>query len=86
MKHLKVDLLPLICNERNARDIATELGEYVTDVDAELAKRAIRSIGRIAMKIMSVSVEMAQTLIELINMDSPYVRAEAVTVLVNITR
>lgn len=86
VKHLKVDLLPLITNELNARDIATELGEYVTDVDAELAKRAIRSIGRIAMKILQVSVEMAQTLIELINMDSPYVRSEAATVLVNITR
>lgn len=86
VKHLKVDLLPLITSELNARDIATELGEYVTDVDAELAKRAIRSIGKIAMKILQVSVEMAQTLMELINMDSPYVRSEAATVLVNITR
>lgn len=86
VKHLKVDLLPLLTNESNARDIATELGEYVTDVDAELAKRGIRAIGRIAMKIEAVSVEMAQTMIDLINMDSPYVRAEAAKVLVDIIR
>jgi hypothetical protein len=29
-----VELLPLIANNVNARDIAAELAEYVTDVDA----------------------------------------------------
>ena len=48
VKHLKVDLLPLITNPGNARDIASELSEYVTDVDAELSKRAIKSIGEVS--------------------------------------
>lgn len=51
MKHLKVDLLPLITNPGNARDIASELSEYVTDVDAELSKRAIKSIGEVCLNL-----------------------------------
>lgn len=86
VKHLKVDLLPLISNDVNARDIAAELGEYVTDVDSELSKRAIRSIGQLAMRITSVAVEMAQTLIDLIDLDMAYVRAEAVIILASVMR
>lgn len=86
VKHLKVDLLPLIANEQNAKDIAAELGEYVTDVDSELSKRAIRSIGAIAMKIGAVSEDMTNSVMELIDMDSSYVRAEASVVVGNVIR
>jgi vesicle coat complex subunit len=86
VKHLKVDLLPLITNDRNAKDIATELGEYVTDVDAELSKRAIRAIGEIAIKIQLVSVEMTQILMELIYMEVSYIRAEAAKIVSNVIR
>ena len=86
VKHLKVDLLPLISNDANAREIAAELGEYVTDVDSELSKRAIRSIGQLAMRIPSVAVEMTQTLVDLIDLDMAYVRAEAVIILASVVR
>mmetsp|Transcript_12750 Transcript_12750/g.28324 ORF Transcript_12750/g.28324 Transcript_12750/m.28324 type:complete len:682 (+) Transcript_12750:125-2170(+) len=86
VKHLKVDLLPLISNNANARDIAAELAEYVTDVDAELSRRAIRSIGEIAMRLESVSEEMTLALLQLIDMDAAYVRSEAASVLVNVIR
>lgn len=86
VKHLKVDLLHMIANDSNAKDIASELSEYVTDVDSELSKRAIRSIGAIAMKIPSVSQDMTGTLMELVDMESPYVRAEAVCTVGNVIR
>lgn len=86
VKHLKVDLLPLISNPSNARDIAAELSEYVTDVDAELSRRAIKSIGEIAMRIDGVADEMTMALLQLIDMDSSYVRAQAAAVLVNVVR
>jgi AP-4 complex subunit beta-1 len=86
VKYLKVELLPLITNPSNARDIASELSEYVTDVDAELSKRAIRSIGEIAMRIDGVADEMTMALLQLIDMDSGYVRSQAATVLVNVVR
>ena len=61
-----MELLPLIANPGNARDIASELAEYVTDVDAELAKIAIKSIGEIAMRIDSVAEEMTMALLQLL--------------------
>ncbi len=86
VKHLKVDLLPLIANGSNARDIATELAEYVTDVDAELSKRAIRAIGEIASHIESVSEEMTTSLVQLMEIDSSYIRAEAAKIVCDVVR
>jgi len=86
VKHLKVELLPLIANETNARDIATELGEYVTDVDSELAKVAIRSVGRIVAKIPSAAEELTQRLVDLVDVDSAYVRSQAAIVLADVVR
>lgn len=86
VKHLKVELLPQISNETNAKEISTELGEYVTDVDAELSRRAINALGQIAMRLSAVSPEITQTLMELVDLDIPYVRAEAVKTLGNVVR
>lgn len=86
VKYLKVDVLPLIANESNARDIASELGEYVTDVDSELSKRAIAAIAEIGMKVTCVAGEMANALISLVEMDMPYIRAEAVKYAVDLLR
>jgi len=86
VKHLKVDLMPLIANSNNARDIATELGEYVTDVDSELSKRAIKALSEIAMRVSSVSSEIVNIIIELVDLDMSYVRAAAVRSLANVIR
>ena len=86
VKHLKVELLPLIANSSNARDIATELNEYVTDVDAELSRRAIRALGEIASQIESVSEEMTTSIVQLMDIDSNYIRSEAAKVLCDVVR
>lgn len=86
LKHLKVDLLPNVVNAGNVEHVAAELGEYVTDVDAELSKRAIRAIGRIAILIPSFSAEMMQRLTEIVDLDMPYVREEAIKTLVVVLR
>ena len=86
VKHLKVDLMPLIANANNAREIATELGEYVTDVDSELSKRAIKALSEIAMRVATVSSEIVTILVELVDLDMSYVRAAAVRSLANIIR
>lgn len=86
VKHLKVELLPMIANSSNARDIATELNEYVTDVDSELSKRAIRALGEIASTIEEVAEEMTNTVIQLLDIESSYIRAEAAIVLCDIIR
>lgn len=86
LKHLKVDLLPNAVNASNAAAVAAELGEYVTDVDAELSKRAIRALGRIAVLIPSFSSDMMQQLTEIVDLDMPYVREEAIKTLVVVLR
>ena len=55
IKHMKVGLLPWISNPANAKDISLELGEYVTDVDAHLSKKAIAALGSIAMRVIQLS-------------------------------
>ena len=86
VKHLKIALLPLITNSENVREVAAELGEYVTDVDAELSKRAISSMGDIAVRVLDVSGEMTQRLAELLDLDMAYVRSEAMQVLGRVVR
>jgi vesicle coat complex subunit len=86
VKHLKVDLLPLIANAINARDISMELTEYVTDVDSELSRRAIKALGELALHVAPVSEEMTRLLLSLMDVDSGYIRAEAALVLKDIVR
>ena len=50
IKFLKLDILAAIADETNAYDIATELTEYVNDIDEKLAKKAIRTVGKIALE------------------------------------
>jgi AP-4 complex subunit beta-1 len=86
VKHLKIQLLPLITCSENVREVASELSEYVTDVDAELSKRAICSMGEIAVRVSDVSGEMTQRLVELLELDMAYVRNEAMCVLGQVVR
>jgi AP-4 complex subunit beta-1 len=86
VKHLKVGLIPFISNSSNANDIAAELSEYVTDVDSELSIKAINALGSIAMRVQSASASMTSRLVELIDLDIPYVRSEAIKNLSNIVR
>ena len=80
-------ILPLHCDiQPNLTFSLNRQGEYVTDVDSELAKCAIRSLGSIAVRIPAVAQEMTQTIVELVDMDSVYVRSQAAIVLADIVR
>jgi AP-4 complex subunit beta-1 len=86
VKHIKVSLLPLVINEGNAMEVSAELSEYVADVDSELARCAISAMGRIALRIPSVAPELASRLVELLEMDVPYIRAASTTQLLALAR
>lgn len=47
VRGLKMDILARVASPDNAADILAELSEYVTDVDEQLARRAIRSCGTV---------------------------------------
>ena len=62
IKHLKLDILAAIADETNAYDIATELTEYVNDIDEKLARKAIRTVGKIALEVIALQGDsMAQS-------------------------
>ena len=51
IKQLKLEILTAIADETNAYEIATELTEYVNDIDPHLARDAVRAVGRIALEV-----------------------------------
>ena len=57
VKYVKLEILPLLANDGNTTEILAELSEYVTDVSAELAKRAVRAIGKIAIRLPSTQTQ-----------------------------
>ena len=85
-KSIKMGVLPRVANAANAREIVAELTEYVSGVDAELSRQAVRSIGEIGIRVPPASEAVAESLLELIEMDAEYVRAETVIVMQDILR
>ena len=55
IKRIKLDILTAVADETNAYDIATELTEYVNDIDEELARAAVRAVGRISLEVSHVT-------------------------------
>lgn len=53
IKMVKLEILSAIADEGNAYEIATELTEYVNDIDEPLARAAVRAVGRIALEVMT---------------------------------
>jgi vesicle coat complex subunit len=86
VKFIKVDIMSLVANEQNMQELVAELSEYVTDVNAEMSRRAIRSIANIASRIPTGASNIIDTLIEFLDMDIDWVRSQTITVLKNLLR
>lgn len=63
-------ILPRLANAANAREVVAELTEYVSGVDADLARQAVRAIGDIAIRVPAASEHVVEALLELIEMDA----------------
>ena len=55
IKNVKLEILAQIASENNIQDIVNELSEYVTDVNAEIAKRSIRCFGTIIVRLPPIA-------------------------------
>ena len=86
VKSLKMGVLPKVANAMNAREIVAELVEYVSGVDSDLSRLAVRAIGEIGIRVPPSSEAVAESLLELIEMEAEYVRAETVIVMQDILR
>ena len=54
IKHTKLEILAALADQSNAYDIVTELTEYVNDIDEKLARKAIQTVGQIALSVNSL--------------------------------
>ena len=62
-------------------EITRELAEYVADGDVEMARRAIRAIGRIGLRLPKGANAVFEKLVELLELEIEYVRSETVLAL-----
>ncbi|CAM9835774.1 unnamed protein product, partial [Phaeothamnion confervicola] len=63
------------------QQVVAELSEYVSDVDAEMARRAIRALGKICLRAPVAAATIVERLVAFLELDIGYVRAETVLVM-----
>lgn len=84
IKNLKLEILAQIASESNITEIVNELLEYITDVNAEIAKRSIKAFGTIIIRLPSQSKSVSSQLRNFLSLNIPYVTTETVKVLKNV--
>jgi len=83
---MKLEILGLIASESNIQEIISELSEYVTDVNADIAKRSIRCFGTIIVRIDAIAPTVSNQLKNFLAMGINYVTTEIVIALKDILR
>jgi len=86
IQYIKLDILPQIANNSNMSDIIAELAEYVTDINAEISRRAIVAVGQIAMRIPSGADSIMNSLLEFLDFDLEHVTDQTMCVIKDILR
>jgi AP-1 complex subunit beta-1 len=86
VKLSKLEILFRLANESNVDLMLSELKEYAQEVDVDFVRKAVRSIGRCAIKIESSADRCIASLVELIQSKVNYVVQEAIVVIRDIFR
>jgi len=86
IKNAKIDILTMCADISSSEPIVAELSEYVTDVDAEISRHAIRAIGKIAVRVPSTAEMIVGSLGGLLELDIDYVSTEAAVVMKDLVR
>ena len=86
VKVTKLELIFMLANKDNISVVLTELREYATEIDVQFVRKAVRAIGKLAIKIESAARQCIDTLLELVEAKVPYVVQEATVVIRNIFR
>jgi len=82
----KVDIMCMLVSEKNFDQVLLELKEYASGVDVEFVRKAVRSIGRVAVKLERACERAINVLLELIETKVNYVVQEACVVVKDIFR
>ncbi|TLD23935.1 hypothetical protein PspLS_06794 [Pyricularia sp. CBS 133598] len=86
VKVTKLELIFMLANERNIDEVLTELREYATEIDVHFVRKAVRAIGKLAIKIEPAAPRCIDLLLELVATKVTYIVQEATVVIRNIFR
>ncbi|ORX91460.1 putative beta-adaptin [Basidiobolus meristosporus CBS 931.73] len=86
VKLAKLEIIFRLANVTNVNQVLMELKEYATEVDVDFVRKAVRCIGRLAIKIESAAERCIETLLDLIQTKVNYVVQEAIVVIKDIFR
>ncbi|CAN3483970.1 AP-2 complex subunit beta [Diutina catenulata] len=86
VKDTKLEIIYLLADEANVPVVLRELEEYATEVDVQMARKAVRAFGNLAIKVPGAAGECVSVLSDLVSHGIPYIVQEAAIVLKNIIR
>lgn len=86
VKMEKLEIIIRLVSEKNVEQVLLELKEYATEVDVEFVRKAVRAIGRCAIKLDKATERCINVLLDLIKTKVSYVVQEAVVVIKDIFR
>ncbi|KIL69710.1 hypothetical protein M378DRAFT_156936 [Amanita muscaria Koide BX008] len=86
VKLAKLEIMYRLAREENASEVLSELQEYATEVDIDFVRKAVRSIGRLAIKVEGAADSCIQALLDLIETKVTYVVQETVIVIKDVFR
>ncbi|PYH47567.1 putative AP-2 adaptor complex subunit beta [Aspergillus saccharolyticus JOP 1030-1] len=86
VKVTKLELIFMLTTKENISVVLAELREYATEIDVHFVRKAVRAIGKLAIKIESAARQCIDTLLDLVNAKIPYIVQEATVVIRNIFR
>jgi len=86
VKMEKLDIMIRLAQQNNITQVLSELKEYAAEVDVDFVRKAVRAIGRCAIKVEQSSEKCVATLLDLIQTKISYVVQEAVVVIKDIFR
>ncbi|KAK5658202.1 hypothetical protein OQA88_2177 [Cercophora sp. LCS_1] len=86
VKVTKLELIFMLANEKNIDEVLPELREYATEIDVHFVRKAVRAIGKLAIKIEPAARRCINLLLELVATKVTYIVQEATVVIRNIFR
>ncbi|KAI1728991.1 non-SMC mitotic condensation complex subunit 1 domain-containing protein [Ditylenchus destructor] len=86
VKMEKLDIMIRLAQQSNIAQVLSELKEYAAEVDVDFVRKAVRAIGRCAIKVEQSAEKCVTTLLDLIQTKVNYVVQEAVVVIKDIFR
>ncbi|CAN6620443.1 AP-2 complex subunit beta [Trichomonascus vanleenenianus] len=86
VKSAKLEIIFLLANESNIRVVLREFRECATEIDVQVVRKAVRAIGKLAIKIERAADACIEALLELVATRVSYIVQETTVVIKNIFR